>query len=338
MHSRQEQRRSQPVLVATLDAFALLLSRARLLCSAEQYTRILDLLTGVDAAGLLLNNVFANAAAQPAARLAAAAALQQAVELCAALQRTLAGDAPTRPPGTKPGKHTAPLDARADSASAGALVAASSRDDSEAAQVLRRMYPACKALLQAIVRTVGMPQRSADAGQMRGSALVGVAVATLRAICQAVPCAIWARCGTRPVRLKLHFIARLAAMHESCLLLSSPRSLFDWSKGCSAWSDAVGIFWLTRLLREPDARLRCNAILLLAALVHPAAGAMRDAVLQAWPEGATKMLALALSPRQPPAVAAAALTFVAVAMASSSRSLTQRHEEENVPVRTAPER
>lgn len=100
---------------------------------------------------------------------------------------------------------------------------------------------------------------------------------------------------------------------------------------CSAWSDAVGVFWLTRLLREADTNLRTEAILLLATLVHPATGPMRSLVLQAWPEGTTKMLSLGLSPKQPPAVQAAALTFVAVAMASSSSSL-KLSADQPVPV------
>jgi tellurite resistance protein TehA-like permease len=58
---------------------------------------------------------------------------------------------------------------------------------------------------------------------------------------------------------------------------------------------------------------------------------MRSLMLQAWPEGTTKMLSLGLSPKQPPAVAAAALTFVAVAMASSSGSL-KLSADQPVPV------
>jgi hypothetical protein len=104
---------------------------------------------------------------------------------------------------------------------------------------------------------------------------------------------------------------------------------------CSAWSDAVGVFWLTRLLREPDTSLRADAILLLASLIHPATGPMRSLMLQAWPEGTTKMLSLGLSQKQPPAVAAAALTFIAVAMASSSRSV-QPSNDHPVPVRCLP--
>lgn len=102
---------------------------------------------------------------------------------------------------------------------------------------------------------------------------------------------------------------------------------------CRAWEEAVGIFWLTRLLREPDTRLRCDAAHLLAAIVQPAAGLLRDAVLQAWPEGGSAMLRLALSPRQPSAVSAAALAFVAVAMGTSTCDIPRAVQDPEAAVR-----
>lgn len=97
--------------------------------------------------------------------------------------------------------------------------------------------------------------------------------------------------------------------------------------------DAVGIFWLTRLLRDDDTSLRCAAARLLATLAHPSAKAMRDTLLQAWPEGGSVMLHLGTSVKQPRAVAAAALTFAAVAIASSTAELPGPDEEGSDSVR-----
>ena len=103
---------------------------------------------------------------------------------------------------------------------------------------------------------------------------------------------------------------------------------------CSAWEDAVGIFWLTRLLRaDADVRIRCDAAALLATLVHPRAAAMRAAVLTAWPEGGSAMLRFGLSRCQPAALAAAALEFAAVSMASSSRDIPRSEPDPDSSVR-----
>lgn len=80
----------------------------------------------------------------------------------------------------------------------------------------------------------------------------------------------------------------------------------------------MGVFWLTRLLRDRDVHVRCEAAHLLATLVHPAAGQMRSMLMRAWPEGGTVMMRHGLSRLQPPAFAAAALSFTAASMATSS--------------------
>lgn len=88
-----------------------------------------------------------------------------------------------------------------------------------------------------------------------------------------------------------------------------------------AWADAVGVFWLTRVLRDRDAVTRAAAARLLAALAHPRAAATRALLLTAWPEGGAARVRAALSHVQTPLTRVAALTFRAVAMASSTADL-----------------
>lgn len=64
--------------------------------------------------------------------------------------------------------------------------------------------------------------------------------------------------------------------------------------------------------------MRCQAAQLLCIVAHPAALKMQSTILQAWPEGGTLMMRHGLSRRQPPAFSAAALTFTATSMASST--------------------
>lgn len=100
-----------------------------------------------------------------------------------------------------------------------------------------------------------------------------------------------------------------------------------------AWATAVGVFWLTRLLRDREVHVRSAAARLLAILVHPAAGQMRSVLLRAWPEGGTVMMRHGLSRRQPPAFAAAALTFTAASMATSSVDVPKAGHDQSTSVR-----
>jgi hypothetical protein len=191
IQSRLEQRQSQPVLTATLTAFELVLLRTRLLCTIGELARAVDVIADVDAIGLLLNNVLANAGADPSMRTAAASALLQVVDLCAALRQAVSED---RVPATPKGKARAaeqPLDLNC--AEPGAIWAPNVGLSESLGTPLRKTYAAMAALLQAIVRNVGMSQQSAGEGLLRGGHIVRLSVTTLRAICRAVPCAVWAR-------------------------------------------------------------------------------------------------------------------------------------------------
>jgi hypothetical protein len=87
---------------------------------------------------------------------------------------------------------------------------------------------------------------------------------------------------------------------------------------CRAWSNAVGVFWLTRQLKANDVEVRCAAAQVLCALVHPSAKGMCSSVLQSWPEGGSVMMRHGLSRRQPSAFSAAALAFTATSVATST--------------------
>jgi hypothetical protein len=302
--SRAEARLSEPIVIATLTTFAALLRVTRTRCPFHLLTHAIGLLSGVDMTGLLLNNVFCNSAAHPSSRTAATAALTEIAELCAALRRVDVGEV----------SREARL-CRVDASSHGL------QGVSAAANALESMHGSLSTLLQAVVRTVGMPQRSADAPCLQGRHILRLSMAVLCAVCRALPCRVWTRCDHcyLCIDLRLCVYAQFWRLRSASAptrgrhMQSRMRSFAWW---CRAWSDAVGIFWLTRLLRDSDSRLRCDAAYLLATLIHPGTNTMRDAVLQAWPDGGTTMLRIGLSPRQPGAVSAAALTFAAVSMAS----------------------
>jgi hypothetical protein len=191
IQSRVEQRQSQPVLAATLTAFELVLLRTRLLCTTGELARAVDVIADVDAIGLLLNNVLANADADPATQTAAASALLQVVELCAALQQAVSDDHVPEAPKGKARAAEQSLDLNRGQPSTICTSNVGLSEPLGAPQ--RKTYAAMSALLQAIVRNVGMPPQSAGEGLLRGGHIVRLSVTTLRAICRAVPCAVWAR-------------------------------------------------------------------------------------------------------------------------------------------------
>eukprot|EP00892_Ulva_mutabilis_P007023 jgi/Ulvmu1/4693/UM002_0424.1 len=136
-------------------------------------------------------------------------------------------------------------------------------------------------LLQHIVRQIGMPAQNTHSATFVNRHMLRFGMSMLKAICQSLPSDRWA----------------------------------------SAWANAIGVFWLTRLLRDREVHVRCQAAHLLAILVHPAAGQMRSVLLRAWPEGGTVMMRYGLSRRQPPSFAAAAMKFTAASMATSSEDV-----------------
>ena len=268
------QQSAQPVVAATLSLFSSLAAALNGMAAYMwQLTQLVELLAGVDLAGLILNGIFTACNTASACRCAAADALMAVVGICALL-RHAADDAAPLVASQAAGAQPLPNASAATSAHHAAALQAGEH-------ALRSMQPALCALLQHVVRNVGMAQQAQEAWRLQGHHQVTASLRMLQAICATLPAGCWG----------------------------------------PAWADAVGIFWLTRLMRHPDTGLRCLAIDLLSALVSPAAPEMRSAVLHAWPEGGTIMLRTALSAKQPTKVAAAALRFVTVAMASSSRDV-----------------
>jgi hypothetical protein len=193
VQSRLEQRQSQPILAATLTAFELVLLRTRLLCTVDELVRAVDLIADVDATRLLLNNVLANKDAESATRTAAASALLQVVELCAALQQAILDDQVPPAPKGKAGAAKPPVDFTVPQPGSMCAFSNGARQLETGLAPLRKMYAAVSALLQAIVRNIGMPQQSSVEGMLQGQHIVRLSVTMLRAICRAVPCAVWAR-------------------------------------------------------------------------------------------------------------------------------------------------
>ena len=149
----------------------------------------MELLASVDFIQLLLNNVFANSASAAQTRIAAAEALAEAVELCGALRRSAGDEAAAAAT-----VHTAQAQVEAN-ALADLPSNVRAEHASAAGEALESMYGSLTTLLQSLVRNVGMPQQRVDIATSSGRHVLRVTLRTLRGICCAVPCEIWAPCA-----------------------------------------------------------------------------------------------------------------------------------------------
>jgi hypothetical protein len=187
-HGRHAHRASQPIITETLSALCMLMRALRSSGPGlSTLTRAVSILASADMTGLLLNNVFANSASSPPSRAATAAVFSESVELCGALRRALANEAAAAAParGVHGCAQQSPDDYVGASAAAGS--------DSGAARALDSMQPGLCALLQAIVRTVGMPQQHAEPAGAQGRHVLRLSLMNLRGICRALPCPVWSR-------------------------------------------------------------------------------------------------------------------------------------------------
>ena len=185
-----------------LHALAALLRAAQATFPLPLLCRVAELLAGVDATGLLLNNVFGNADAPPHCRAAAGAALCAVAELCSELRALDADAAVSRGPPRTPSEGV--------------------EEPTEAGRAVSGLSGGLSALLQAIVRTVGMPQPRGEALQLRGRHVLRLSLTSLRSICGALPCEQWSQCvplspqlrsNTSQVKCALVFCDHVSAIH-----------------------------------------------------------------------------------------------------------------------------
>lgn len=332
--TQHEHKQVQPAVTSILEVVALALQQSRLRCSIEDRVACAQLLAAIDFVGLLLNSILANSHARPECRYAAAACLREVTSLCGLLRASV------------PALSAAPAGRRG-----GACA-------NECCSALHELDPSLCLLLQHIVRQVGMPAQISQSTSVAGRQMLRLGLHMLTTICQALPPERWSSCAfpqqrrTPPALRQLHdphsILWWCACM--SVLTAASTGSVLDrdqefqWNHAfhavnigwavCRAWANAVGVFWLTRLLRHQDVHVRCSTAHLLATLVHPAAGQMRSVLLRAWPEGGTVMMRHGLSRRQPPAFAAAALCFTAASMATSSTEVPKSGHDAASKVRS----
>eukprot|EP00798_Chlamydomonas_sp_ICE-L_P021728 gene21728-28749_t len=78
----------------------------------------------------------------------------------------------------------------------------------------------------------------------------------------------------------------------SCLnLLTQVLSVDRWS---AAWQESSGIFWLSRLTRDADARIRTQALVLLSKLISPGASPTQRLLTTAWHDVTSHIVDVAL--------------------------------------------
>ena len=191
VHSRHSQRAAQPVIANTLAACSAVLSTLQSSHpSLIQLTELVQLLANLDIVGLVLNNVFANSTSTAVSRAAAVQLLSEVSNVCCTLCRAADDAAVASAPAR--GAHAAAHDAADDSTSTSSAAA-----DSHAAatDAQRSMQPGLVAVLQALVRNVGMPQQSAAPAQLQRRHILRLTLRTLRHICQALPNKVWAGCA-----------------------------------------------------------------------------------------------------------------------------------------------
>jgi hypothetical protein len=75
------------------------------------------------------------------------------------------------------------------------------------------------------------------------------------------------------------------------------------------------VYWLTRLLRDADSRVRSGALTVLGHLLTPGAYATQRLLAAAWPDAAPRLMRTAVDGGQPYAVRAGALRFLTLALA-----------------------
>lgn len=191
---RTAQRACQPLIAATLQALSALLGALHDSGPLSLHVAsAIEILANADMVGLLLNSVFANSASSAASRAAAASTFSQLCQLHALLSCAVDDDVVASAPyGRERGGQGA-----AGAGGAGMLpaVGTCSVKASEQSRALVDMQPGLCALLQALVRSVGMPQQHVEPGQAQGRHVLRTSLTTLRTICQAVPSKTWSRCA-----------------------------------------------------------------------------------------------------------------------------------------------
>jgi hypothetical protein len=283
--SQQEHHQAQPVLVAALHLLAVLLQEACVKCSVQHQFQIMELLSSVDFIGLLLNSVLANTRVPRASHYSAAACLCELVRM---LDSIVSFHCSVRCPDGGAPQGTEPC--------------------------TESLQQALCALLQHVIRQIGMPAQHYESGTFVGRHMLRMGMQMLQHICRIVPGEQWSQCVLTSCPCMISQLLCLA----SFATIAGLRQADIFMSWCRAWVSAVGIVWLTKQVKSLDLHVRCQAVQLLSILAHPSSLQMRNTLLQAWPEGGTLMMRHGLSRRQPPAFSAAALTFTATSMASST--------------------
>lgn len=163
--SQQEHHHAQPVLVATLHFLAVLLQEACIKCTVRQQVCILELMSGVDFIGLLLNSVLANTRLPRASHYAAGGCLCELVRMLNGIV-----------------SFTCNVDSEDGDVPSGSVE-----------PCIESLQQSLSGLLQHIIRQIGMPAQHFEAGAFAGRHMLRMGMRVLLSICRILPSEKWSQ-------------------------------------------------------------------------------------------------------------------------------------------------